>query len=69
MKPRVQKGGKPGQKSFYLNIPADIVRSLNISEEDEFTLSVDKNGDEITLCYRRIKKNNNFQKKDDFNTV
>ncbi|WP_152412021.1 AbrB/MazE/SpoVT family DNA-binding domain-containing protein [Saccharolobus islandicus] len=56
MKPRVQRGGKPGQKSFYLNIPADIVRSLNISEEDEFILNVETKDGEITLCYKRVKK-------------
>lgn len=53
MKPRVYRGGKPNQVTFYLHIPADIVKALEISPDDEFELKVDKNGDEITLCYKK----------------
>ena len=55
MKPRVYRGGKPNQVTFYLHIPADIVKALEISPDDEFELKVDKNGDEITLCYKSLK--------------
>lgn len=56
MKPRVHKGGKPGQETFYLNIPREIVSSLGISPEDEFELKVEVKDGELTLCYKRVKK-------------
>ena len=56
MKPRVHKGGKPGQETFYLNIPREIVTSLGISPEDEFELKVETKDGELTLCYRRLRK-------------
>ena len=56
MKPHVRKGGKPGQETFYLNIPREIVTSLDIKPDDEFELKVDTKDSEITLCYRRVRK-------------
>ncbi len=56
MKPHVRKGGKPGQKTFYLNIPREIVTSLDIKLDDEFELKVETKDGELTLCYKRVKK-------------
>jgi antitoxin component of MazEF toxin-antitoxin module len=56
MKPRVHKGGKPGQETFYLNIPREIVTSLDIKPDDEFELKVETKDGEITLCYKRVKR-------------
>ncbi|WP_016729911.1 hypothetical protein [Saccharolobus islandicus] len=56
MKPRIHKGGKPGKETYYLNIPREIVTSLDIKPDDDFELKVEKSGDEIVLCYKRVKK-------------
>ncbi|AAY80845.1 hypothetical protein [Sulfolobus acidocaldarius] len=56
MKPLIHKGSKPGQESYYLNIPREIVRALGITSEDEFVLSVENRDGDIVLCYRRVKK-------------
>ncbi|ACP35563.1 conserved hypothetical protein [Sulfolobus islandicus L.S.2.15] len=56
VKPYIRRGGIPGQETYYLNIPRDIAKALNITKNDEFILSVDTKDGEITLCYRRVKK-------------
>jgi len=56
MKLHIRKGGKPGQETFYLNIPREIVTSLDIKPDDEFGLKVETKDSELTLCYKRVKK-------------
>jgi len=56
MKPHMRKGGKPGQETFYLNVPREIVTSLDIKPDDEFELKVETREGELTLCYKRVKK-------------
>nr|WP_012954645.1 hypothetical protein [Saccharolobus solfataricus]ABA64559.1 hypothetical protein [Saccharolobus solfataricus P2]7XI6_A Chain A, C56 [Saccharolobus solfataricus]7XI6_B Chain B, C56 [Saccharolobus solfataricus] len=56
MKPYIRRGGRPGDETYYLNIPRDIAKALGITKEDEFMLSVETKDGEITLCYKRVKK-------------
>jgi len=56
VKPYIRKGGREGDETYYLNIPRDIAKVLNITKDDEFILSVDTKDGELTLCYRRVKK-------------
>lgn len=55
MKPHIRKGGK-GQETYYLNIPKEIVKSLNIKPDDEFILNVEQKDGDLVLAYRRMKK-------------
>ncbi|QXJ27824.1 Transcriptional regulator, histone-like protein, AbrB family [Saccharolobus shibatae B12] len=56
VKPYIRKGGREGDETYYLNIPRDIARALNIAKDDEFVLSVDTRDGEVRLCYKRLKK-------------
>jgi len=55
MKPRIYKTGKPGQYTYYLLIPKDVVKALGIKPDDDFILNVEQKDDELVLTYRRIK--------------
>lgn len=50
-----KKGGR-GEDTYYLNVPREIVKSLGLSKNDEFELSVKTENGEITLCYKRKQK-------------
>jgi len=56
MKPRVYKAGRPGRQTYYFLIPKDVVEAVGIKSDDEFVLNVEKKDDELTLCYKRVKK-------------
>ncbi|MCI4456207.1 MAG: AbrB/MazE/SpoVT family DNA-binding domain-containing protein [Sulfolobus sp.] len=58
MKPRVYKTGKPGQYTYYLLIPKDVVKALEIKPDDDFILNVEQKDGELVLTYRRVKKSN-----------
>ncbi|AYN75645.1 AbrB/MazE/SpoVT family DNA-binding domain-containing protein [Saccharolobus solfataricus] len=56
VKPCVRKGERPGNETYYLKYPIDIVRTFNITTTDELVLSIEMKDDNISLCYRRAMK-------------
>ncbi len=56
MKPRGYKSGRPGHQTYYFLIPKDVIKALGIKPDDDFVLNVEQKEDELTLCYRRVKK-------------
>lgn len=56
IRPYVRRGSRPGDETFYLHIPREFVRALDIKPDDQFELKVETKDGELTLCYRRVKK-------------
>ena len=56
IRPYVRRGSRPGDETFYLHIPREFVRALDIKPDDQFELKVETKDGELTLCYRRLRK-------------
>ncbi|BFH73387.1 hypothetical protein SJAV_13310 [Sulfurisphaera javensis] len=56
MRPFVRKSGA-GNEVYYLNIPKDVVEAYQISRDDNFILSVEKDSEgNLVLKYTRVNK-------------
>lgn len=56
MKPHVRKGGRADQLTYYIRIPKEFVKSLNISPNDQFTAELEQKDGEIVIMYKRERK-------------